>query len=185
MGYLQSDEGLASVARLLRTYHDVVRTYRPRPDTTWADWTGALSEGEALCHGDFAPWNLVWQNQEAVGIFDWDFVRPAEPMFDVYYAMDATVPFRDDQTCREFHHFEVTPDRAHRVGVFLDAYGVDVVPANVAAGVADVRRRVKDTTASLAARGFEPQAQWVAEGLLERSEAASRWIESNCALFHP
>ena len=127
-GYLHSDEGLASVARLLRTYHDAVREYRPPPHTVWADHTGAPADGEVLCHGDFAPWNLVWQNEEAVGIFDWDFVRPAEPMFDVYYAMDWTVPFRDDQTCREFHHFEATPDRAHRVGVFLDAYGVDVAP---------------------------------------------------------
>ena len=184
-GYLHSDEGLASVARLLRTYHDAVREYRPPPHTVWADHTGAPADGEVLCHGDFAPWNLVWQNQEAVGIFDWDFVRPAEPMFDVYYAMDWTVPFRDDQTCREFHHFEATPDRAHRVGVFLDAYGVDVAPPNVAAAVADVRRRVKVTTASLAARGFEPQAEWVAGGLLERSEATSQWIESHPALFQP
>jgi hypothetical protein len=183
--YLHSDEGLASVARLLRSYHDAVRGYRPSPDTEWADGPGAPRDGEILCHGDFAPWNLVWQERRAVGIFDWDFVRPAEPMFDVYYAMDWTVPFRDDETCLDFHHFESVPDRAHRVGVFLDAYGVDAAPADVAAGVADVRRRVAATAASLAERGIEPQAQWVAEGLLEQSEATSRWIEASSVLFQP
>ncbi len=184
-GYLHADDGLASVARLLRSYHDAVRGYRPSPTTEWADSTGAPSEGEVMCHGDFAPWNLVWQEQRAVGIFDWDFVSPGEPMFDVYYAMDWTVPFRDDETCRDFHHFEATPDRAHRVGVFLDAYGADAIPTNVAAEVAVVRRRVNARMASLAARGIEPQAQWVAEGLFDSSESTSRWIEDNAALFQP
>ena len=182
-GYLETDAGLASVARLLRSFHDAVRDYRPGPGTVWADGVGAPGDGEIMCHGDFAPWNLVWREREAVGIFDWDFVRPAEAMFDVCYAMDWTVPFRDDETCRDFHHFETVPDRAHRVKVFLDAYGVDAMPADVAAGVADVRRRVKATTAALAARGIDPQAQWVAGGLLEESEAATQWIEANSDLF--
>jgi hypothetical protein len=99
--------------------------------------------------------------------------------------MDWTVPFRDDQTCREFHHFDVTPDRAHRVAVFLDAYGVQVTPAQVAAGAADVRRRIKSHNGAVGRTRLGAQAQWVAEGLLERSEATSRWIESNSALFPP
>lgn len=45
-------------------------------------------------------------------------------MFDVMYAMDWTVPFRDDETVRDFHHFKEIPDRGHRVRVFLDADGV-------------------------------------------------------------
>ncbi len=184
-GYLQSDEGLTSVAKLLRSYHDAVRGYRPRPGTTWADSTGGPSDNEVVCHGDFAPWNLIWRDQRAVGILDWDFAHPAEPMFDVYYAMDWTVPFRDDQTCHEFHHFDVTPDRAHRVEVFLHGYGVEETPANVAAGVADVRRRTSAVTSSLAARGLEPQARWVADGLLDASERTTRWIEANASLFQP
>ena len=100
-----SRERCAAVARLPRRRSRLP----PKARHDWAHSTGAPNDGEVLCHGDFAPWNLVWRDQEAVGIFDWDFVRPAEPMFDVYYAMDWTVPFRDDQTCREFHHFESTP----------------------------------------------------------------------------
>ncbi len=184
-GYLHSDEGLASMARLLRSYHDAIREFQPSADSVWAHSVGAPGAGELMCHGDFAPWNLVWREERAAGIFDWDFVHPAEAMFDVYYAMDWTVPFRDDETCRDFHHFDTVPDRAHRVKVFLDAYGVDEVPADVAAGVADVRRRVRAKTASLAARGIQPQAQWVADGLLDDLEEATQWIEANSALFQP
>ncbi len=184
-GYLHSDDGLASVARLLRSYHDAIRDYQPPEDAVWAHSVGAPAAGQLMCHGDFAPWNLIWREERAVGIFDWDFVHPAEPMFDVYYAMDWTVPFRNDQTCREFHHFKDVPDRAHRVSVFLEAYGIDGVPPDVAAGVVDVRRRVQATTASLAARGIQPQAQWVADGLLDSREEVTTWIEGNPGLFQP
>lgn len=184
-GYLHSDDGLASVARLLRSYHDAVREFRPSADAVWAHSVGAPRAGELMCHGDFAPWNLVWREGRAAGIFDWDFAHPAEPMFDVYYAMDWTVPFRDDETCMEFHHFEDVPDRAHRVSVFLTAYGVDEVPPDVAAAVVDVRRRVQAKTAALAARGIQPQAQWVADGLLDSREEATSWIEANSRLFQP
>lgn len=184
-GYLHTDEGLASVAKLLRSYHDAVRDYRPNPETEWANATGAPEGGALLCHGDFAPWNLVWRDGRAAGIFDWDFVVPADPMFDVYYAMDWTVPFRNDETCLEFHHFQEVPDRARRVALFLDAYGVEARPTNIAAGVADVRRRTNATCAALARRGIEPQAQWVAGGLLDESESVTRWIEANAELFGP
>lgn len=184
-GYLHSDEGLASMARLLRSYHDAIREYQPPADAVWAHSVGAPGPGEIIVHGDFAPWNLVWVEQEAVGIFDWDFAHPADPMHDVYYAMDWTVPFRDDETCRDSHHFQSIPDRAHRVKVFLDAYGVDEVPADVAAGVAAVRRTVQDRMAALAERGIEPQAQWVAGGLSEQMESTTRWIDANSALFQP
>lgn len=183
--YLHTDEGLASVARLLRNYHDAIAGYQPPPETVWADSTGSPGEGEIMCHGDFAPWNLTWRKGVAVGIFDWDFVRPASPMFDVMYAMDWAVPFRDDKTVRDFHHFKEVPDRGHRVRVFLDAYGAHDVPGNVAAEVAIVRRQTNATTAALAARGSEPQAQWVADGLLNTSEETTQWIEANAPLFQP
>lgn len=67
-----SDGGLARFARLLRAYHDAVRTFEPPAGAEWA-WTDAtLSEGEIVCHGDFGPWNLVWRGDDPVGILDWD-----------------------------------------------------------------------------------------------------------------
>lgn len=35
--YLHTDAGLASVARLLRSYHDAIAGYQPPPETAWAD----------------------------------------------------------------------------------------------------------------------------------------------------
>lgn len=38
----------------------------------WAD--GSTRTGDAhtlVCHGDYGPWNLVWQGIKPVGILDW------------------------------------------------------------------------------------------------------------------
>ena len=43
---------------------------------------GGVKDGEIVCHGDFGVWNIVWQNEEAVDIVDWDMAFPAKPRYD-------------------------------------------------------------------------------------------------------
>ncbi|MFL5337934.1 MAG: phosphotransferase, partial [Geminicoccaceae bacterium] len=93
--------GLVAMGRLLRTYHDVVADYRP----------AGVAAGEVMCHGDFGPWNLVRHGVRPVGILDWDEARPARPVFDLAYALEYVVPFRDDDTCRRWLAYPAPPDR--------------------------------------------------------------------------
>ena len=83
-------------------------------------------------------------------------------------------PARDDELALGWHHFPTVPDRAARVGVFLEAYGglptFDVAEAIVA--------RMQVTMAlelSLARAGVEPQRTWVAQGSQERAAGEARW----------
>ena len=64
--HLHSNVGLASVAQPLRSYHNAIRHYRPSDDTTWADSVGAPGDGEIMCHGDFAPWNLLMVSPSSI-----------------------------------------------------------------------------------------------------------------------
>jgi hypothetical protein len=57
------DTGLVAMARLLREYHEAVRGFRPSPEARWATDRGPVGAGELICHGDFGPWNLVWQGR--------------------------------------------------------------------------------------------------------------------------
>ena len=184
---IDTDDGLARFARLLRSYHDAVRSYRPPSHARWARGRpGPPGPGELMCHGDFAPWNVVWTERgEPAGIIDWDFAFPGEPSFDVLYAMDWSVPFRDDEACLDFHHFGEVPDRRNRIEIFLDSYGHDALDPGleVVAGVCGVRRRTASNERELAARGIRPQATWVAAGHLDQVEAVTRWIEEHADLF--
>ena len=179
------ERGLRETARLLRSYHDAVRDWSPPPSLRWYDDTaGGGGPGELVCHGDFGPWNLVWDATTPVGILDWDYAAPGPPHDDVAYALEYVAPFRSDAECLEWLAYPSPPDRRRRLEVFAEAYGL---PAHSLDGLVDaVVRRQRDGIAAvkdLAARGREPQATWVAEGYLRQLADRVRWTEEHRDLF--
>lgn len=138
---ITNEEGLRKFAKLLRAYHDAVADYTPHAGSEWASSTKTLQPGEIICHGDFGVWNIIWQDDNPVGIVDWDMAYPAKPEYDILYALEYAAPFRDDDNTLEWHHFDKLPDRKDRIAIFLDAYGTG--PIN----------NVADKVASMATRG--------------------------------
>ncbi len=181
-GKIVNDEGLRKFAKLLRSYHDAVANYKPEPRLEWATGAKGLKPEEVICHGDFGPWNIVWQGDDPVGIIDWDLVHPALPEEDILYGLEYSAPFRDDETTIKWHHFPEVPDRHHRIEVFLEAYGTSPIP-DIANKVANMQRTVGKREAYLAGRGVQPQVDWVANGDLEEIEIRSSWTENNSQLL--
>jgi Ser/Thr protein kinase RdoA (MazF antagonist) len=177
-----SDEGLQKYAKLLRGYHDAVKSYKPPEELEWGNGAKGLKPGEIICHGDFGVWNIVWQGDDPVGIVDWDCAYPAKPEFDILYALEYSAPFRDDTAALKWHGFSQPPDRKHRIKVFMDAYGTPMIQ-DVAYKVARMQRQVGEYEAYLAQRGVQPQANWVANGDLEEVEKHAEWSETHASLF--
>ncbi|MGC8487902.1 MAG: aminoglycoside phosphotransferase family protein [Clostridia bacterium] len=177
-----SEDGLRAFARLLRRYHDVVADFRPPADLEWSTGARGLNPGDIICHGDFGPWNVVWQEGVPTGLLDWDMAHPAPPEHDILYALEYTAPFRDDEAAVTWHAFPTPPDRRRRVGVFLTAYGHPPIP-HLAAKVAAMQREVAQHEAYLAVRGVQPQADLVEQGQLEELERRTRWSEEHGELF--
>ncbi|RII06986.1 Phosphotransferase enzyme family protein [Streptomyces sp. YIM 130001] len=176
------DQGLSAFARLLRNYHDATAGFSPPDDAVWADGATAPGEGEVICHGDFGPWNVVWQVNRPVGIIDWDFARPAPPMHDVAYALQYVAPFRDDAECLRWLRYPEPPDRRRRLERFCTAYGLTTT-ARVVDAVIDSQQATIDLVRRLASQGHEPQATWVREGLLEELGRRLAWSRANRPLF--
>ena len=123
--HVVGERGLAAFARLLRSYHDAVASYRPPSGAEWACSTAAPGSGGVVCHGDFGAWNVVWRDGEPVGIIDFDLAHPGVPLDDVAYALVYAVPFRDDTHAMAHHAVEAPPDRPRRILAFASAYGID------------------------------------------------------------
>ncbi len=151
--------GFERFARLLRRYHDAVIDFRPDPGSDWAFGPGALAPGEIVCHGDFGPFNVVWRGLRPVGIIDWEFAGPGPPIDDVAYALEYSVPFRDDQTCLRWLAWDEPPDRRRRLAAFAEAYGL-ASPEGLVDRVIARQRLDAERVRSLAARGFERQSTW-------------------------
>ncbi|MGZ0150381.1 phosphotransferase [Kribbella sp. WER1] len=173
--------GLESAARLLRRIHDASRTWLPPADAVFA---GPARPGQVFCHGDPGPWNFVWRDGRAQGLFDWDYLHPGDPVDDVAYALFWFAPTRADKHCLDWHHFPTVPDRLERIRHFLAAYGptppFDVVDAIIRRGQATI-----DLELALAAQGIEPQRTWVADGVAEEEAAELQWVADNRAALTP
>jgi aminoglycoside phosphotransferase (APT) family kinase protein len=130
-----------------------------------------------MCHGDFGPWNGVWQGDDIVGLIDWDHARPVSPLFDIAYGLEFAAPFRDDEECTRWLHLPDPPNRLRRIEVFCHAYGI-AVPDDVIACVADQQRAVLRTCEDLGKWGIEPLATWITDGYLDRLRSRIAWTES-------
>jgi hypothetical protein len=176
------DDGLRAFARLLREYHEAVAGFAVPDDARWALCDGSPRPGQVICHGDFGPWNIVWDGLDPVGIVDFDFAGPGDPLDDVAYALEYSAPFRDDAQAIRWQGFTEPPDRARRVAVFAEAYGLATTDGLVDAVI---RRQevARSNLSTLAERGLEPQRTWVAEGMLDEVAARIRWSVEHRALF--
>ncbi len=172
------DAGLIAFARLLRAYHEAVADFRPPADLAWYTGEAGARDGAVVCHGDFGPWNVVWQDARPAGILDWDYARPADRLHDVAYALEYAAPFRDGAECLRWLHHPAPPDRRRRIEVFAAAYGLTSTAGLVDAVIA-VQRDGIERVRALADSGRQPQVGWVADGFLDELAAKLAWSLAN------
>lgn len=183
--WVQTDEALASIARLLRRCHDVARSIPMDPDATWSDEMAdreaaadPAMPGLVICHNDVCLENVVFRGGVAIGLLDWDFAAPGRPLYDLAQFARMCVPVDDPESAARLGW--APDDRPRRLRVVADAYGLDeaeratllgVLDQSIAAGGAFVRRRVEAGDANFirmwdemgGATRFERRRRWWAE----------------------
>jgi hypothetical protein len=118
----QSDDALASVARLLRGLHDAARGFDPRA-FTWNDVLADPAGGTLVCHNDVELSNVVFREGVAVALLDFEFAAPGRPVYDLAQLARLCVPIDD-----EFDQARLGWQPAHRpprLRLIADAYGLD------------------------------------------------------------
>jgi Ser/Thr protein kinase RdoA (MazF antagonist) len=135
-----SDETLAAVARCLRAFHDASSGFDPGPDGRW-QWV-AHEPAEVVCHNDFAPYNLMFEDGRLTGVIDLDLASPGPRVWDMAYTAyrfapltdpgNPDVPFPGEEAQRE------------RLAAFCEAYGEPAIepPAVLEAAAAKLRELV-------------------------------------------
>ena len=114
-----TDTALLSVADLLRSYHQAVRSFDPTgyrwPMPIPGRWcTGVVS------HNDVHPANLVFRDGRAVALIDFDLAGPGSAAWDIAAAARYWAPLQDER--------DITDSRQgrslERFRIFLDACGL-------------------------------------------------------------
>jgi len=112
---------LASAAALLRRYHDASSSFVAAHLHGWQ--LPSRAPAEVVCHGDFAPYNVVLEGERAVAIIDFDTAHPAPRTWDLAYALYRWAPLLHPDNPECLGTFEV---QAARAADFCDAYGLPV-----------------------------------------------------------
>ncbi len=118
-----SQDALVSAAQLLRAFHEASSTFLEHltGDEIWL--LPPREPVEVICHGDYAPYNVVLHGNQAVAIIDFDTAHPAPRNWDIAYALYRWAPLmRPDNP----DGMGSEPERIDRARLFCDVYGLPV-----------------------------------------------------------
>ena len=147
--WVQSDDALASVARLIRRFHDAARGF-DLAGRTWSDELSDAHGGSIVVHNDVCLENVVFRDGKAVALLDFDFAAPGRPEFDLAAFAGMCLPVDDPDEAAKLGWQRA--DRPSRLRVVADAYGLDasgrdtlltLMAARIARSGEFVRRRVE------------------------------------------
>jgi hypothetical protein len=168
-------QALAEVGLLLRRYHEAASGFSL---PAGVEWHGGADPGpgSVVCHNDLAPRNTVFRQGNPVAFLDFDLASPALPAWDVAHLAWQFVPLADDEGCMR-HGWTSPPDRAGRLRILCDAYGLS---EHDRSGFAELVARRQETTASgietLAGEGIPAHRRWVVEGVPALVRADRDWV---------
>jgi hypothetical protein len=142
---MTTNGALVSGARLLRRFHDLSVSFVAPADATWQASVSDPGPTEVICHNDWTPYNAVFREEELVAILDWDLAKPGSRLWDLAWTAVQWIPLIPDADAVG-HGWTTPPDRAERLWLLCDAYGlgdpellVDAVAQRVTAAVAGIR----------------------------------------------
>lgn len=123
---------LQQAARMLRRIHDSSKSFLSVNNASELEWMLTPREpAEVICHGDYAPYNIVLQGNTVAGIIDFDTIHPGPRIWDIAYAVYTWAPFKTG----EYDKMGTLEEQISRARMFCDAYGM----------AADQRRLLADT----------------------------------------
>jgi Ser/Thr protein kinase RdoA (MazF antagonist) len=119
-----SNEALITGAQLLRAYHDATVSFLNNSQQNHSWLLPVRNPAEVICHGDFAPYNVVLNGCKAIAIIDFDTAHPGPRIWDIAYALYRWSPLKNPNN----------PDtqgnlvsQIYRARQFCDAYHLPAV----------------------------------------------------------
>jgi hypothetical protein len=156
-----SDVTLTAVARSLRAFHDASVGFVAPPGGRW-QWP-AHEPAEVVCHNDFAPYNLMFEDGRLTGVIDLDLASPGPRVWDMAYTAYRFVPLTDP--ANPDAPFPGASEQTRRLAAFCAAYADPAIePSDVLDAAAAKLRELVAFIEREAAAGDTAQQAVLARG---------------------
>jgi hypothetical protein len=152
---VRSEDLLVHVGEATAQYHEAAKDFRPKGVVPWRSGPAAMGVDELVCHNDLAPYNCVLEGRRLAGIIDWDLAGPGTALSDLAFAAWQWVPLHAPSVT-ELFGWRHPPDRARRLRLLLDAYGLE----DRSDFVEQVSARIRYNRAIMIARATEGDAAY-------------------------
>jgi len=180
--YMWSDETLVELARLLRSYHDATAGFIPSVQST--NEYPELSLHEVACHNDAALYNIVFKDNQPVGLIDFDMAGPGPRIWDIAYTLYTSIPLssfspsEEDRAVVQYKREDHAAIRRRRIELFFHSYGMDV-PIDLNRWVISRIKCMCTTLSERAESGDIAFVRLVEEGHLVHYENEVRFLEEH------
>lgn len=146
-----TDDQIMSAASLLRHYHDAASSVSQ----------AVSANAETVVHGDPGPWNILWQDDRAVALIDFDEARPGRRLEDVgYFAWKGLRLVKEGPPLNE---------QQRRLALLAAGYGVpvdDSLLQSIQAALAWLHAKgTREGWPMEALREIDGNARWLRDGL--------------------
>jgi hypothetical protein len=156
-----SDATLTTVAACLRAFHDASLGFVAPSGGRW-QWR-AHEPQQVICHNDFAPYNLMFENGRLTGVIDLDLASPGPRVWDVAYTAYRFVPLTDP--ANPDAPFPGEDGQLRRLAAFCAAYGAgEIAVRDVLESAAAKLRELVDFIERRAQAGDAAQQAVLARG---------------------
>ena len=182
--WAQTDDALASIAILLRSFHDA-SSQVPLRSLSWSDELADPAGGSMICHNDVCLENVVFRDGRAIGLLDFDFAAPGRPIFDLAAFARMCVPIDDDLSAARLGFEEL--DRPSRLRLVADAYGLHGKPRNLLIELLDWTMETGGSFVGRRVAAGDPNFMRMldAMGGMERYDRRLRWWQASREKFVP
>lgn len=153
-----NQEQLRSVVTWTRSFHEAVAGFTHRGPWRFFD----VKAPSLIGHNDIAPYNVCFDGDELVGVFDWDFAGPSTPLMELAFIAWNCVPLWRDIG---------SPAAAVRLQLIASTYG-STSARDILYAVQGRIQLMLDGIPVAAGAGDPGMANLMAEGEPERSQQA-------------
>lgn len=183
--YMWSDETLAGIARMLRSFHDATEGAADLLQAGgWQQRYADSSKHEVICHNDAALYNIVFQQEAPAAFIDFDMAGPGPRIWDIAYTVYTSVPLagfapdRSSGTTVPYRNELHADERGRRLRLFFETYGMSV-PNDLKLWIVQRLTAMCDWLRIGAAEGNPAIRKMVEEGHLAHYEREIRFVSNH------